>query len=125
MVGVKRQWWGYSTDLSRNKWGSLITPACSDAITDAEVANFGVLSPEGMTADLPPRPMAFAIVSFIPAHSRNRHLTSWFCTGRNLATGDPAGFLLLTTRPTRDGAEVPARTISWRARFGYCSSQGK
>ena len=47
----------------------LITRACSDANTDAEVANFGVLSPEGMTTDLPPRSVAFAIVIFSPAQS--------------------------------------------------------
>jgi hypothetical protein len=57
------------TDLSCNKKGPLITRACSDAITVAEVASFGTLSPEGMTADLPPRSVAFAIVSFSPAQS--------------------------------------------------------
>jgi hypothetical protein len=31
------------------------------------------------------------------------HLTNWFCTGPILVTGDSAGFLLLTTRRTREG----------------------
>jgi hypothetical protein len=57
------------TDLSRNKKGPLITRACSDANTDAEVASFGAPSPEGLMADLPPRPVAFVIVSFSPAQS--------------------------------------------------------
>jgi hypothetical protein len=34
---------------------------------------------------------------------------SWFFTGRNLVTGDSAGFLLLTTRPTREGKSPRGR----------------
>ena len=38
----------------------------------------------------------------IPVHSRNRANSSWSCAGPILVTGGPAGFLLLTTRPTRE-----------------------
>ena len=46
--------------------------------------------------------------------SRNRHLTSWFCTGPILVTGDSAGFLLLTTRPTREDKYLRALEVRGR-----------
>ena len=53
---------------------------------------------------------------YIPVHSRIRDLTNWFCTGPILVTGDPAGFLLLTTRPTREDKYLRAlevRVATW------------
>jgi hypothetical protein len=41
---------------------------------------------------------------------------SWFCTGTILVTGESAGFLLLTTRPTREGKYLRAlevRVATW------------
>ena len=54
----------------RHKKGSIITPACSDTITDAEGVDFGVLCPKGVLADLPPRLVALTSISLLPAHSR-------------------------------------------------------
>jgi hypothetical protein len=53
---------------------------------------------------------------FCPVLSRILHLTNWFCTGPILVTGDSAGFLLLTTRPTREDKYLRAlqvRVATW------------
>ena len=54
----------------RNKKGSIITPACSDTITDAEVASFGALCPAGVLADLPPTQVTFTIVSLVTSYNQ-------------------------------------------------------
>ena len=56
--------------MSRNEKWSIITPACSDTINDAEGVDFGVLCPKGVLADLPPRLVALTSISLLPAHSR-------------------------------------------------------
>jgi hypothetical protein len=42
------------------------------------------------------------------------HNSSWFFTGRILVTGDSAGFLLLTTRSTREGKYLRALEVRVR-----------
>jgi len=54
----------------RHKKGSIITPACSDTITDAEVASFGALCPAGVLADLPPTQVTFTIVSLVTSYNQ-------------------------------------------------------
>jgi hypothetical protein len=48
----------------------------------------------------------------------------WFCAGRNLVTGDPAGYLLLTTRPTRQGKYLRALGVRVRD-LGIAHRRGK
>ena len=87
----------------------LITRACSDANTDAEVANFGVLSPEGMTTDLPPRSVAFAIVSFSPAQSS---ISSLLPLGLTAQIQDDMGKLEVQTTHTLKKAWITAHVLT-------------
>ena len=89
---------------------------CSDSIKPIVRAALGRLSHAIIAVGLRPSYVPSLAPSFIPIHSRNRDLTNWFCAGRNLVTGDPAGFLLLTTRPTREDKYLRAlqvRVATW------------